>query len=50
MVLNTFTAYRSGGTVKWNDAELAIYLVYSFGEIKNIPAMTKQVILTKAQP
>lgn len=33
LVLNTFTAYRNGNTVKWNDAELAIYLVYSFGEI-----------------
>ncbi|KAH9838251.1 armadillo-type protein [Rhodofomes roseus] len=33
LVLNTFTAYRNGATVKWNDAELAVYLVYSFGEI-----------------
>ncbi|KAH9928319.1 armadillo-type protein [Fomitopsis serialis] len=33
LVLNTFNAYRNGSTVKWNDAELAVYLVYSFGEI-----------------
>lgn len=33
LVINTLTAYGSGAPVKWNDAELAVYLVYSFGEI-----------------
>ncbi|CCM00091.1 uncharacterized protein FIBRA_02118 [Fibroporia radiculosa] len=33
LVLNTLTTYRSGTPIKWNDAELAVYLVYSFGEI-----------------
>ncbi|PCH42166.1 ARM repeat-containing protein [Wolfiporia cocos MD-104 SS10] len=33
LVMNTLTAYGSGSALKWNDAELAIYLVYSFGEI-----------------
>jgi exportin-T len=32
-VMNTLAAYESGATVKWNDAELAVYLVYLFGEI-----------------
>lgn len=31
--LNTISAYQSGVTLKWNDAELGIYLVYIFGEI-----------------
>ena len=33
LVMNTLAAYESGSTVKWNDAELAIYLIYLFGEI-----------------
>ncbi|PPQ68668.1 hypothetical protein CVT25_012322 [Psilocybe cyanescens] len=31
--LNTISAYRSGVSLKWNDAELGIFLVYIFGEI-----------------
>jgi exportin-T len=30
---NTITAYSSGVPLKWNDAELGIYLIYLFGEI-----------------
>ena len=33
LALNTLTAYRNGVTLKWNDAELAVYLVFIFGEI-----------------
>ncbi|KAF8183925.1 armadillo-type protein [Pholiota molesta] len=33
LAVNTITAYRSGATVKWNDAELGIYLMFIFGEI-----------------
>ena len=33
LALNTLTAYQSGVSLKWNDAELAVYLVYIFGEI-----------------
>lgn len=33
LALNTITAYQSGVAIKWNDAELGIYLVYIFGEI-----------------
>lgn len=33
LVLDTLAAYQSGSQVKWNDAELAVYLVYIFGEI-----------------
>jgi exportin-T len=32
-VLDTLSAYRNGMDVKWNDAELAVYLIYIFGEI-----------------
>ncbi|KAI0049750.1 KapM protein [Auriscalpium vulgare] len=31
--LKTLSAYSSGVSVKWNDAELAIYLIFIFGEI-----------------
>ncbi|KAF8896374.1 armadillo-type protein [Infundibulicybe gibba] len=31
--LNTISAYQSGVSIKWNDAELGIYLVFMFGEI-----------------
>ncbi|KAI0749767.1 ARM repeat-containing protein [Daedaleopsis nitida] len=33
LALNTLTAFQNGVTLKWNDAELAVYLVYIFGEI-----------------
>ena len=33
LALNTLSAYQSGMQVKWHDAELAVYLVYIFGEI-----------------
>lgn len=33
LALNTLSAYRNSVSVKWHDAELAIYLVYIFGEI-----------------
>ena len=33
LALNTLSAYQNGVTLKWNDAELAVYLVYIFGEI-----------------
>ncbi|KAJ7756382.1 armadillo-type protein [Mycena maculata] len=33
LALNTLGAFQNGIAVKWNDAELGIYLVYIFGEI-----------------
>ena len=33
LALNTFRLYQSGTPVKWNDAEVAVYLVYIYGEI-----------------
>jgi hypothetical protein len=33
LAMNTLTGYRNAVPVKWNDAELALYLVYSYGEI-----------------
>ncbi|KAG1747210.1 armadillo-type protein [Suillus paluster] len=34
--VQTLSAYRSGISLNWNDAELAVYLVYIFGEIVKI--------------
>ena len=31
--LRTLQLYASGTAIKWNDAELAIYLIFIFGEI-----------------
>ena len=39
LALNTLTAYQNGVALKWNDAELAVYLVFIFGEI-NKPGLT----------
>lgn len=33
LVLDTLSLYQSGAQLKWNDAELAVYLIYIFGEI-----------------
>ncbi|TEB33368.1 KapM protein [Coprinellus micaceus] len=33
LALQTISAYQSGTQLKWNDAELGIYLVFIFGEI-----------------
>ncbi|KAJ6619725.1 armadillo-type protein [Mycena sp. CBHHK59/15] len=38
LALNTIGAFRNGMTVKWNDAELGIYLIYIFGEINKTGA------------
>jgi exportin-T len=31
--LQTLQLYSSGTPIKWNDAELAVYLIFIFGEI-----------------
>ena len=31
--LNVLNAFRNGVSVKWHEAELAVYLAYIFGEI-----------------
>lgn len=33
LVLNTLSRYRNGPSVEWHDAELAVFLVYIFGEV-----------------
>lgn len=33
VALSTLTAYEGGVTLQWQDLELAIYLVYLYGEI-----------------
>ncbi|EMD34072.1 hypothetical protein CERSUDRAFT_117585 [Gelatoporia subvermispora B] len=53
LALNTLSAYQGGVPVQWNDAELAVYTVYIFGEINKsggkgraafcqAPAVTKE--------
>lgn len=42
--LQTLQLHASGTTIKWNDAELAIYLIFIFGEINKsvlaLPSVT----------
>lgn len=33
LAVNTLSAYSNRVPIKWHDAELAIYLVYIFGEL-----------------
>lgn len=33
LALNTLSAFQNGVSVKWHDAELAVYIVFIFGEI-----------------
>lgn len=33
LVLNTLSSYRNGLPVKWHDGELAVYLIYIYGEV-----------------
>ena len=42
LVLGTFTAYQEGSQIKWNDAELAVYLVYVFGEVNKCKSCSLQ--------
>lgn len=49
LALNTLSAYTNGIPVKWHDAELAIYLVYIFGEI-NKSKLTYTLSLLFAEP
>ena len=43
--LRTLQIYASGTAIKWNDAELAIYLIFIFGEInKSMSGLTFTVI------
>ncbi|KAJ7903544.1 armadillo-type protein [Mycena olivaceomarginata] len=39
--LNTIGAFQNGIAVKWNDAELGVYLVYIFGEINKVSGKGK---------
>jgi hypothetical protein len=33
LVINTLTTHQNGGSLEWQDAELAIYLVFILGDI-----------------
>ncbi len=47
LALNTLQSYQSGAPVKWHDAELALYVVYIFGEInksKLIPHLRQRTL------
>lgn len=50
LVLNTFSAYREGASIKWNDAELAIYLVFVFGEINKSSGSKGRPAFCEAPP
>ncbi|KAJ7274411.1 armadillo-type protein [Mycena haematopus] len=43
LALNTIGAFQNGITVKWNDAELGVHLVYIFGEINKAGGKGKPV-------
>lgn len=34
LVMNTLQAYQGGTNISWQDAELAVHLVYLFGELQ----------------
>lgn len=34
LAFNTTNAHRNGVSLKWNDAELGIYMIYIYGEIQ----------------
>ena len=46
LVLDTLTAYQRGTQIKWTDAELAIYLIYIFGEINKCMSRDLAYFLT----
>jgi exportin-T len=33
LAFNTTNAHRNGVSMKWNDAELGVYMIYIYGEI-----------------
>lgn len=33
LIMNTLSAFEAGTTLKWTEAELAIYLVYIFSDV-----------------
>lgn len=33
LIMTTFSSYQTGSPLKWNEVELAVYLVYIFGDI-----------------
>jgi exportin-T len=44
LALSTLSAYQSGSQLNWSDAELAIYLVFIFGEINKCRILFDQPI------
>ncbi|KAL1668161.1 armadillo-type protein [Schizophyllum commune] len=50
LVLGTFTAYQEGSQIKWNDAELAVYLVYVFGEVNKSTSSKGRAAFCEAPP
>ena len=49
LVLDTLAAYQGGTQIKWTDAELAIYLIYIFGEINKCASYSLTYSLTLAE-
>ena len=46
LALSTLNACQNGVQVKWHDAELAVYIVYIFGEI-NKSMLSTEVYIRK---
>lgn len=47
LVLGTLTRYRNGFAVEWHDAELAVFLVYIFGEVSK--SMWLKIVIIQAR-
>ncbi|KAJ7035025.1 armadillo-type protein [Mycena alexandri] len=50
LALNTIGAFQNGIVVKWNDAELGVYLVFIFGEINKIGVKGRPVFCQGGPP
>lgn len=40
LVIQALTAYKNGVQISWQDAELAAYLVYTYGEVNKSVSST----------
>ena len=48
LVMNTLAEYERGAPVDWNVAELAIYLVFIFGEINKCKSLAHLRIFVRS--
>lgn len=45
LVMETLSAYQSGKQLRWHEVELAVYLVYIFGDINKGASFTSELVL-----